>query len=98
MTGLQWTNAVVLAIAVTMAVMMGVVCLLYGVYLNEAPQLLEQWPLLTQSTALFVVLAVVAAVAFHGLRRETSWRWLGQAALMLTMATTMGLLWRLLTS
>ena len=97
MTGLQWTNAVVLAAAVTMATMMGVVCLLYGLYLDEAPQLREGWPLLTRTALTFTVIAAVSALAFFGVLRNKAWRWYGEAALALTLAGACWQLWLSLT-
>jgi hypothetical protein len=98
MTGLHWLNAVVLAIAVTMAVMMGVVTLLYGLYLDEAPRLRDQWPLLTQSAALFTLLALVAGAAFYGARNERPWRWHAQGVLALLVAGSIYLLWQSLST
>lgn len=96
MNGLQWTNAVVLAIAGTMAVMMGVVCLLYGVHLDDAPQLRAQWPLLIQFAAIFTTLALIAGATFFGERRNKSWHWYGQALLALAIVGSGWLLWTLL--
>jgi len=95
-TGLQWTNAVVMACAGTMAMMLGVVCLLYGVHMDEAPQLRENWSVLTQSAALFAGLTVVAGVALFGLLRHRPWRWYGEAALAIGTVATGCLLWKLL--
>lgn len=96
MTGLQWTNAVVLACAGTMAMMLGVVCLLYGVHMDEAPQLRENWPMLTRSAALFAGLTAMAGIALYGLLRSRPWRWYAEAALAIVTVTTFWLLWRLL--
>lgn len=95
---MQWTNAVLLAAATTMAMMMGVVCLLYGLYLDEAPQLREGWPLLTRSALIFTALMAVAALAFYGQYRDKAWRWWGQGLLAFTGVTCAWLLWRLLTT
>ena len=97
MTGLQWTNAVLLASAATMAMMMGVVCLLYGIYLDEAPQLRENWPVLTQSALIFAALTAISGVAFYGLLRNKTWRWYGQAAVWPATVLSGWLLWKLLT-
>lgn len=96
MTGLQWTNAVVLACAGTMAMMLGVVCLLYGVHMDDAPQLRENWPMLTRSAGLFAALAAIAAAALFGLLRNRPWRWAGQVVLLMAIGATGWLLWRLL--
>jgi hypothetical protein len=98
MSGLHWFNAVVLAIAVTMALMMGVVTFLFGLYLDEAPRLREQWPLLTQSAALFTLLTAVSGTAFYGLRRERPWRWHAQGVLVLALTGSIYLLWRILST
>ena len=91
---LRWLNAGLLIFGASMGLMLGVVCLIYAVYLDSAPQLREEWPLLLRSTVLFCLLAAVAGLAFRGLLRSTRWRWYAQALLALTTLSVGAALWR----
>jgi hypothetical protein len=76
---LQILNASVLAFGAAMGLIMGVVCLLYAVNLELAPQLRAQMPSLLTVTTLFLGLAAASALAFMGQRRTWPGRWLLQA-------------------
>ena len=65
-------TAVVLAFSITMAVVLGVVCVMMGLNLDAAPGLRNEWPSLLAAAAAFVVASGVSALAWFGLRRQ--WR------------------------
>lgn len=79
MKGLQILNAGVLITGTVMALVLAVVCLLYGVHLDEAPRLASDLPRLYALTGLFAALALAGAGAFFGHRRQWPARWLLQA-------------------
>lgn len=96
MSTLRWVNIGLLLLGLTLFVILGVVCILYAFYLDEAPRLRDDWPQLIRSTLLFGVLALVATLGEYGLRKQTSWRWAGQGALAATVLVVGILLKRLL--
>lgn len=69
---LQMLTAALFALAVSLAGIMAVVCLMMGWHLDLRPGLREEWPLLLSFTALFSVMAVVSGAAWWSLRRR--WR------------------------
>ncbi|MCI0749333.1 MAG: hypothetical protein L0Y32_02145 [Nevskiales bacterium] len=72
---LQILNAVLLAFGTAMGLVLGVVCLIYGVYLEAEPRLKSQLPDLLMFTAGFSALALLAGAAFLGHRRRWPLRW-----------------------
>jgi hypothetical protein len=62
-------TGVVLAFSATMAVVLGVVCLMMGFNLDAAPGLRGEWPMLLAAAGAFAVATVVAGVAWFSLRR-----------------------------
>lgn len=76
---LQILNASVLAFGAAMGMILAVVCLLYGVHLEDAPQLRAQMPRLLTATGLFLALGVAGGASFLGQRRGWPGRWLLQA-------------------
>lgn len=81
MKAIQIFNAVALATAAAFVSTLGVVTLIYAIYLDAEPRLREDWPQVLISTSVFVVLMLLAGVTFHGQRREKSWRWPMQGVL-----------------
>jgi hypothetical protein len=77
---------------------MGVVCLLYYIYIDSAPEMREQLPLLEKMVALFTVLGLLGLTAFIPLWRKNHWLWPTQA-LLLVGAVTIGItFWRSLST
>lgn len=97
MNFLRWWTVALMMFGATMALIMGVVCLLYYIYLDSAPALREQLPLLTNLVALFTVLGILGFTAFIPLRRQNRWMWPTQALLFIGAITITMTFWRLLT-
>lgn len=83
---LQILNAALLALGAAMALVLAVVCLLYGVHLEEAPQLRGDLPRLFLLTGLFVLLAGASAAVFLAHRRDWPGRWLLQVTPFVALA------------
>lgn len=78
-------NGALFALFASLAVVMGVVCIMYLVYLNAEPRLQSEWPAVLASTVIFAVLGVTSGFGFFGLLRGKSWRWIAQAVLLLSL-------------
>lgn len=96
MKPIQYFNAVALALSSAFGVTLGVVTLLYAVYLNREPRLQEDWPLLIGVTGTFVALMAMSALAFWAQRRDKAWRWIAQALLFAAIAVGSGTMYRAL--
>lgn len=83
---LRGLDLVLAAFGVTMALTLGVVCLMYGVYLDESPRMREEFPALVKVTLLFAVLAAAALTAWLALRRGSRWQWPAQGLLLAVIA------------
>jgi drug/metabolite transporter (DMT)-like permease len=82
----------------TMSLCMGVVCLLYYIYIDAAPEIREQLPLIERMVVLFTVLGLLGLAAFIPLRRQNRWLWPTQG-LLLVGAVAIGItLWRSLSA
>ncbi|MGB0218706.1 MAG: hypothetical protein ACPGJF_05170 [Sinimarinibacterium flocculans] len=96
MKGLQIFNAVVLALCVTFAVTLGVVALIYAVYLDVSPRMRAEWPTVAVVTGVFWGLSAITGLAFWAQRRTLAWRWpaqlLSAGALALGAFTLMNVL------
>lgn len=95
MNALKIVNAVLVVFFATMTLVLAVVWLMYLVNLGTAPRLKPQMPTLSGLLGVFAVLAMVSGVAFLGLLRARSWRWLAQAVLAFTLVPCSLLLYRL---
>lgn len=62
-------NCALLALASVMALVLGVVCLIYAVYLDEMPKLRSEFPFLIISALLFMGVASAMAFATWTLRQ-----------------------------
>jgi hypothetical protein len=82
---LQILNAVMLALGGALAVCMGVVCLLYGIYLDSEPQLRAEMPRLYAVTVAFAGMGLAGLAAFEAQRRRWLLRWLAQLLPVLPM-------------
>lgn len=76
------------ALSLVMVVVLGVVLLLYGVYLNQAPSLAEELPAVLRTTLLFAGLTVTWGGAACSLYRRHWSTWLLQP---LAVAVLIGL-------
>lgn len=83
MNGLRIATAVLTLFALTMVITLGVVCLMYAVYLDTVPRLRQEWPLLLTATGAFALLSAVGAAAWFGLR-DPGWRLPTQTLLWLS--------------
>ncbi|HSW15081.1 MAG TPA: hypothetical protein VLI06_19695 [Solimonas sp.] len=86
MRAIQVFNAVALAAAAAFLSCLGVVTLIYAIYLDTEPRLREDWPTVVTVTSVFAVLSLLAGLAFWGQRRELPWRWPAQALLFAGLA------------
>ena len=86
MNYLRGLDLVLAAFGATMAITLGVVCLMYGVYLDQSPQMREEFPALVKVTLLFTALGVAATIAWLALRGESRWRWTAQGMLVAVIA------------
>lgn len=78
---LHYFNVVTLALALTFAITLGVVSLMYLTNLDASPRMRIEWPSVRNVTLVFVVLSALAAAAFWGQFRHLRWRWGAQAVL-----------------
>ncbi|MBI2383472.1 MAG: hypothetical protein HYV18_05320 [Gammaproteobacteria bacterium] len=83
---LQILNAVVAAVGASFTVVLGVVCLIYAVYLGEVPRLARELPMLLAMTAGFAALGAFGWLAFQGQRRGRPWAWAMEGAVLLDVA------------
>lgn len=74
-------DAVLLAACATMALVLGVVSLIYGFY-TEVRYVAAQLPLLLAATGVFAATALACLVALHGVHRRKRWWWAGQLAVV----------------
>lgn len=77
----RFFNILFLLFGATMVVVLGVVCLMFLIYMDESASMREQWPTLRAATFMFGVLTLAAGAAFQGLRKQTRWMWPAQAVL-----------------
>ncbi|HVT35828.1 MAG TPA: hypothetical protein VHE37_09600 [Nevskiaceae bacterium] len=83
---LRGFDLVLAAFGATMTITLGVVCIMYRVYIDQSPQMREEFPALLKVTLMFLLLAAAAGLAWQGLRRESAWRWPAQGALLAVIA------------
>lgn len=82
MRALLILDAALMALAATMALVLGVVCILYAANLELSPRLAGELPGLLALTGVFAALAVAAAIAVWSLRRRAA-PWLVQPLFLL---------------
>lgn len=83
---LGFLTGVVLGSAGSIAVVLGMILVIYLMIASDHPRVLEEYSGLVQALALFSVLTAVSAVAFLGLQRRSGWRWVAQGAMWLAFA------------
>lgn len=96
MKALNILNAVLLALAATFFVTLGVVWIIYAFYLDATPRIRGEWMEVGRVTLVFAILMLCAAAAFLGHRRRAVWRWPAQGVLVLAVALGANWLGRLL--
>ena len=82
---LGFLTGVVLGSAASIALVLAMVVVIFALTVGGQPALGREYPGLLASAGLFAVLAAVAALAFIGVQRGRSWRWLAQGALWLAL-------------
>ena len=85
---LQALNWVFLALGATMVVNLGVVALLYTIYVDEAARYRTELGTVTTYLLLFLGIALSAAAAAFGHRWRTFWRWPAELLLCVAVART----------
>jgi hypothetical protein len=98
MNFLRWWTVGLLLMGMTMALNLGVVCFLYFLYMDSAPEMRAQWPVLVHSVELFSALALIGAAAFFPLWRRNRWLWPSQVLLLAGTLMIGVTFWRLLSA
>lgn len=98
MKGLQILNAVILALNLTFAVVLGVVTLIYSFYLDAGPSIRDEWRMVGVIALIFVGMSLMAALAFWGVLRRKAWHWPAQGLLLLSLVFGGSLLVKILGS
>ena len=86
MRPLGFLTGVVLGSAAAIALVLGMVVVIFALTAGRQPVVGREYPGLLVSAGLFTILSAAAGAAFVGLQRERPWRWLAQAAMWLAMA------------
>lgn len=73
-------DAALFAFAATMAVVLGVVVILYSVHTELSARVGTELPEVAAATISFAALALVLGAAFWSLLRQKAWHWWAQAA------------------
>ena len=73
-------DAALLALAATMAMVLAVVCLLYGLHSELSVRIGAEMPTLITATLVFAFMAAFIGAAFWALLRRVAWRWWAQAS------------------
>lgn len=79
-------DAALFALAATMAVVLGVVVILYSVHTELSARVGSELPDVAAATISFAMLALVLGAAFWSLLRQKRWHWWAQAASALSLA------------
>jgi hypothetical protein len=96
MKALLIVDAALCVLAATLALVLGVVLLLYGVHTDLSARLAGEMPVLATVAGCFVTLAVVLGLAFWGQLRRFAWRWWAQAVAAVAVLAGSLFLYRLL--
>jgi hypothetical protein len=83
---LGFLTGVVLGSAVSIALVLAMVVVIFAVSSGAEPAIGAEYPRLLVTAGLFAVLAGIAGAAFAGLQRRLPWRWYAQAAMWLALA------------
>lgn len=79
-------DAALFALAATLAVVLGVVLLMYGVYADTSTRVAAEIPTLAAAMSAFALLAVPLGLAFWSLLRRKPWLWWAQAVAAVVLA------------
>jgi hypothetical protein len=86
MRPLGFLTGVVLGSAAAIALVLGMVVVIFAISAAGQPSIGQEFPALLASAGLFAALAGIAGTAFAGLQRRRPWRWYAQAAMWLALA------------
>ncbi len=81
MNFLRWWTVGLTLLGMAMTLNLFIVCLLYWIYLDAAPEMREEFPAVIDSTLLFMALAFIGALAVIPIFRRNRWLWPSQALL-----------------
>jgi hypothetical protein len=86
MSPLAVFTGIIMGSAVTIALGLAMVLVVFLILSGEHPRLIAEYGTLLRSFGLFFVLALCASSAFVGQLRRHAWRWYAQAATWLAIA------------
>ncbi|MGI9308205.1 MAG: hypothetical protein ACR2P6_03015 [Gammaproteobacteria bacterium] len=87
-TPLTVFSGVILGTVVSICFGLGIVCFIFWLLQGDYPRLESEIPELQRSTAIFLMLSLVAAAGFYGSLKRTYWRHWSFAALWLALLLT----------
>lgn len=90
-------NGALLVLFGTMAMVIGVVCILYLFNLDAGPRLRAELPTLFAALGWFTICTLVTGFAFVGFLRGKPWRWLSEAVMVVALPVPLMMIYRLLT-
>jgi hypothetical protein len=96
MKALLIVDAALCALAATLALVLGVVLILYGFHTDLSSRVGAEMPMLATVMGCFAVLAVALGLAFWGQLRRVTWRWWAQSIATLAVLAGSLFLYRLL--
>jgi uncharacterized membrane protein HdeD (DUF308 family) len=96
MKALLIVDAALCALAATLALVLGVVLLLYGFHTDLSTRVAAEMPMLAAVMGCFFMLAAVLGLAFWSQLRRSAWRWWAQAAAAVGVIAGSLFLYRLL--
>ncbi|HEY4367378.1 MAG TPA: hypothetical protein VGN07_09125 [Steroidobacteraceae bacterium] len=86
-------NAIVFGSATAITFGLCGVLIIFLVLQGRHPELTNEFPSLTRSAAMFIVLTVVSGLSLLGTLKGQRWRLIAQAAMWVTIAGTILLYW-----
>lgn len=96
MKALMIVDAALCALAATLALVIGVVLILYGFHTDLSARIPAQMPMLATIMVCFALLAGALGLAFWSQLRRRAWRWWAQAVALLAVFGGSLFLYRLL--
>jgi hypothetical protein len=97
MKALLIVDAALLALAGTLAMVLGVVLILYGFHTDLSTSVAAEMPMLATVMGWFAGLSVVLGLAFWSLLRGFAWRWWAQGVATVCVIVGSMYLYRVLT-
>jgi hypothetical protein len=98
MNFLRWWTVALMLFGATMSLCIGVVCLLYVIYIDSSPEIRGELPLLEKMVGLFLILFLLGGSAVIPLWRKNRWLWPTQALLLVGTVTVGITFWRALSA